>query len=848
MTNEDVKGLALSLLQADTEREVIEILTKNGLWNDSGAWRLYGDRDGNFATIGNQQSRPEAALVEKIVNAVDARLMNECLVRAIDPASEAAPPTIRHAVARFFESRDVQGDVGGTIQDWPQNRQLDQSQNITIAVSGATARGGNACITIADCGEGQTPGRMPETFLSIDRDNKLRIPFVQGKFNMGGTGALKFCGEHGLQLIITRRNPELIDRIPHHDVTAGQWGFTIVRRERPTAGVGQIRHSVYKYLAPVGAPSKPSKGEVLSFDASELKVMPVNNRPWDRAIQWGSVVKLYEYDMKGFKSHALMKGGLLSRLELLLPGIALPVRVHECRAYRGDEARSFANSLVGLSARLAENRGDNLELGYPTSVPFTVRGEPMIAQIYAFKDGKADTYRTNEGIVFTINGQTHGAIPKTFFARSSVKMGRLASSLLVLVDCSRLSVGAREDLFMNSRDRLSNGELRKAIEDQLEELIGKHPGLRQLRDARRSEEIAERLEDSRPLEDVLDAILKSSPSLAKLFLLGQRLSRPHRAASDGASTTGGDGTGVGVGAYRGKQHPTFFRFHHKIDGEILGRNCEIGRRCRIKFETDVENEYFSRASTPGRYHVEIVEGSIEGADLNHSLTLHNGVANWSISFPEEQAAGEQLTLQCTVTDDTLTEPFVNIAQVRMIPPSVRAGGSGVRHEESGGDEPGSRGKSGPTDPAGITMPKIIKVRLNDMFWNRYKFDDRTACKIVEDGVGSEDDEQSVFTFYVNVDNVYLRTDMKGTEEDVAIKEAKYVYANVLVALALLHDRRNSGRTPRAEPGEGNGEEDVSTIVDTTTRALGPFLVPMIDYLGALSADEVAGLAAAGDDE
>ncbi len=90
--------------------------------------------------------------------------------------------------------------------------------------------------------------------------------------------------------------------------------------------------------------------------------------------------------------------------------------------------------------------------------------------------------------------------------------------------------------------------------------------------------------------------------------------------------------------------------------------------------------------------------------------------------------------------------------------------------------------------------------------------------------------------------------MKETEEDVAIKEAKYVYANVLVALALLHDRRINGRMPRAEPGEANGDEDVSTIVDSTTRALGPFLVPMIDYLGALSADEVAGLAAAGDDE
>ena len=48
-------------------------------------------------------------------------------------------------------------------------------------------------------------------------------------------------------------------------------------------------------------------------------------------------------------------------------------------------------------------------------------------------------------------------------------MGRLAKSLLVIVDCSQLTVAAREDLFMNSRDRLSNGELRKAIEEELED-------------------------------------------------------------------------------------------------------------------------------------------------------------------------------------------------------------------------------------------------------------------------------------------------------------------------------------------------------------------------------------------
>lgn len=185
MTNDQKRRLALALLKADSEAEVIELLEAAGLWDKPGAWRLVGDRDGNFATIGSQQSRPEAALVEKIINSVDARLMNECLVRGIDPASEKAPPSIRHAVARFFENREPQGELGGKLQTWSQGKQLEQSQYITLAVTGAMPRSGDPCITIADCGEGQAPAMIPNTFLSIDRNNKLKILFVQGKFNMG---------------------------------------------------------------------------------------------------------------------------------------------------------------------------------------------------------------------------------------------------------------------------------------------------------------------------------------------------------------------------------------------------------------------------------------------------------------------------------------------------------------------------------------------------------------------------------------------------------------------------------------------------------------------------------------
>ena len=72
MNNNDAKVLCISLIKADSEQEVVSLLERAGLWTNDDAWKYYGGYENNFNTIGNQQSRPEAALVEKIVNSVDA--------------------------------------------------------------------------------------------------------------------------------------------------------------------------------------------------------------------------------------------------------------------------------------------------------------------------------------------------------------------------------------------------------------------------------------------------------------------------------------------------------------------------------------------------------------------------------------------------------------------------------------------------------------------------------------------------------------------------------------------------------------------------------------------------------
>lgn len=842
MDSEKVKQFALDLLHADSESEVVKLLKDAGYWDNPSCWRLLGDDENNFKTVGAQAAYSTSALVEKVVNSIDARLVSECIKSGISPSSSDAPKTIAEAKARFFDNID----------------RTELAKGITLSVTGARAQqNGMPCITICDIGEGQTPTDVPNTFMSIDRKNKLRIPFVQGKFNMGGTGALMFCGKQKLQLLITKRDPGILKHFGVKKQNDSHWSVTVVRRETPPEGPGQVRNPYFKYLAPIGSEDKSRHGDILSFDEDFLTLMPEANNAYARPVSWGSCIKLYEYDMRGFKGHILRTDGLLSKLEVLLPEIALPIRMHECRKGLRGHAASFDTNLVGLRERLESSRWDNIEPGYPASLTLNVQGQPMTARIYAFKDNNADRYRADQGVVFTINGQTHGWFPKSFFERKHVKMGRLAKALLIVVDASDISVDARADLFKNSRDRLSGGELRRDIEEELESQIANHPGLRELRERRRREEVAEKLDEAKPLEDVLRQIIKTSPSLSKLFLLGQRLSSPYR--SGGVGKFGGSGGDTaGKGNFEGKKHPTYFRFDKLKKGETLERTSELGRRCRIRFVTDVDNEYFARDSYRGRYYVEVVDGVLAGRELTTSVNLYNGVANWSIAIPEEDVdIGDILFIKFVVEDDVLVEPFVNYARISMSDNAQHERGKGSgRHERSGGDseKPGdagsNKGKSGRNKegpPIGISMPNIHKVHRDG--WSQYDFDEYSACTMIEENASDLDDDQSVYEFYINIDNLYLQTDMKQGRNDPAIAEAKFIYGNVLIGLALIHDQKkaelsqnnSNNQSPESE------EEPIARRIEAVTRALSPFLVPMVEYLGGLESEEVYQLAQVGDE-
>ncbi len=87
--------------------------------------------------------------------------------------------------------------------DWPDTKATEEGRRLTVAATGNVPNQGQPSLTVADQGKDRRPTISLDLHVA-ERSNKLRIPFVQGKYNMGGTGALRFSE---LELIVSREIP-----------------------------------------------------------------------------------------------------------------------------------------------------------------------------------------------------------------------------------------------------------------------------------------------------------------------------------------------------------------------------------------------------------------------------------------------------------------------------------------------------------------------------------------------------------------------------------------------------------------------------------------------------------------
>ncbi len=389
---------------------------------------------------------------------------------------------------------------------------------------------------------------------------------------------------------------------------------------------------------------------------------------------------------------------------------------------------------------------------------------------------------------------------------------------------------------MNSRDRLSHNPFRQSIEAQLEVMLRENPGLRALKERRRAEEIQSKLAEEKPLEEILEGILRQSPALASLFLTGVRAANPFKTVNVAQQEE----------KFEGKTHPTYFKFKGKDYGKELARDCNLEQRCRITFETDAVNDYFKRQINSGSFSLFRVSGAHRSAVSDYvGPLLQNGIAVLSMELPANSQAGDFLEFEAIVMDPVLMDDFVNRFSLT-VKPAVTPNGqnSGVRRKPPA-ERPGDERER----PSGIAMPNIIPIFEKEWESCSPPFDKHTALRIgITDEQGpnpsaNEDDRHDVFDFKINMDNVFLKTELKNSKNEVELVHKRWQYALVLVGLALLHDDRqlrkenhgtNGGGGPEARDMED--EEVVESIEDKVahlTVALAPVLLPMIETLGAL---------------
>ena len=467
----NVRQLFNKLYFAQTENDVDEILSTHPHISKPENWYPLGGNDNNFGVIENQQSTPIAALIEKITNSIDAVLMKKCLEAGIDPKSNQAPQSMDAARTSFFpDHRDW--DLAG-----PRNQ---QAESIQILADGPKR---NTSLIIYDDGEGQHPEEFENTFLSLLHGNKNEIRFVQGKYNMGGSGAIVFCGKKRYQLIGSKR----------YDNT-GEFGFTLIR-EHPLskAEEGTKKNTWYEYL------KIDEKIPAFHLDQQDLGL-------FKRKFTTGTIIKLYSYDLPSGISD--ISRDLNQSINEYLFEPVLPVYTIE-KEERYPKS-SLRRGLYGLKRRLEQEDNKYVEESFSYDFDDTLFGN-MKVTCYVFrtkidnrsvKESKEtiqrEFFKNRMSVLFSINGQVHGHYTSEFITRS-LKLNLLKEHLLIHVDCTNMKSNFRKELFMASRDRLKDGEETRALRRFLADKLGARDERLWEIQKRRKDSIAVESEDAKDL-------------------------------------------------------------------------------------------------------------------------------------------------------------------------------------------------------------------------------------------------------------------------------------------------------------------------------------------------------------
>ena len=830
MTFQHAEHLCRELMGADTSDAAVAALRQAGYWDDPKAWRPLGDNPGNLSIVANQQSDPVAALAEKLTNAVDARLINACWATGANPQDPDGPNSPRAAVARFIDCKTPEAEkYGGDVWDWPNRARIGPAEKITVAVTGGAGKS-PACVSVADAGEGQSPSMFAETLCSLASSNKDRIPFAQGRYNMGGSGSLRFCGPQHLQLIVSRRNPH----IPNNGADggsgdAGMWGFTVLRRQPPRAG---HKNSVYTYLAPLDADRTPGRGEVLRFPADELEIFPDDSNasttsapiPYGRTSGHGTLIKLYDYLPRLPKQGVCVttKFSLLRHLEVCLLDLALPAKVYDCRAPSAHKTHPTNSvAMYGLASRLGRHQvsgeASAMEAGFPDRQALRIEGQEVSLTVYAFALGadkipKARMYRSGDyGMAFGLNNQTQARRSWQFFHRKEVGLSLLSNSLLVHVDCTALSPQARDDLFMASRDRIADTGFSKTLIEEISKTLKDNPKLKELKERRTRELSAGSADAAKAAERVIRSLYDEDRDLLRFLLEGRNLPMPPAPPEPEP--------------FVGKRHPSYFRHSKDPIDRHVHRQVLIGRSCTLTFHTDAVDDYFTRDLDPGDWDVRLITepppnkddawGMLEASHMR----LRDGEAHLAVKVKDTEP-GEVYRYELIVSDNTTLTRFSSEFTLEFIDSKAP--------------------KPKPPPPPRYKLPEMKPVKRPEWQTMSPPFTETTAVRVYHSGTDAKGND--TYDWFWNEDNAALVSQTRRAARSRRPGEAELIRTTFYQAMLLTgvsalrtHERIQRQRNDN----DGEKDEDLGPLpqsedfVAHATSALAPVAWHIIKGLSQL---------------
>ena len=581
------------LFEAGTEQDVEKLISTEKQIFKNENWEPLGKNQSNYGVIENQQSNPIAALIEKITNSIDAILTRKCLEAGLEPFSTLAPKSMEDAIGRYFENSS----------DWdlPSFRK-QQSENLQIIADGPRKR---SSLIIYDDGEGQHPESFEDTFLSLLRGNKNQIHFVQGKYNMGGSGAIVFCGKRGFQLIGSRK----FDK-------SGDFGFTVIREHPLTEEEKKTKKNTwYEYLL--------IDGKIPTFKVEK----PLELGLYNRKFETGTVIKLYSYDLPS-GSRSVISRDLNQSINEYLFQPALPILTVDKKERYPDD-RNLERPLYGLKRRLEQDDDKYVDHMFSETCNDELFGKNGFAKItcYVFKnkiDNKTaketketirrEFFKNNMSALFSVNGQVHGHYTSEFIVRS-LQMNLLKHHLLIHVDCTNMDIDFRNKLFMASRDRLKDGEETRALRDFLSKRLKANDTLKDILKQRKqigsyeqsdTKELLRSITKNLPLNDDIRKLLDNTLRLDHIK------DDKEKENKTGQKERSGKNEKRGRDKFKPERFPTNFKVRIKERDGIRGVNIPRGSEKRIYFDTDVENNYFDRVDEPGELKIALVNVKRDG--------------------------------------------------------------------------------------------------------------------------------------------------------------------------------------------------------------------------------------------